>query len=94
MKAINCTQCGATIEDVSERSMIIHCSYCGARILIDPISKPVASVGEMPEVYDEQPQPTTTPTLRIVMMIVVAAVGIPLVIGSLFLGRTKKAESR
>jgi DNA-directed RNA polymerase subunit RPC12/RpoP len=35
MKAINCTQCGATIENVSERSVIINCDYCGARIMLD-----------------------------------------------------------
>lgn len=35
MKAINCTQCGATINDVSETSVIIDCEYCGARILLD-----------------------------------------------------------
>lgn len=35
MRAINCTQCGAVIEDVSERSVIIDCDYCGARIMLD-----------------------------------------------------------
>lgn len=45
MKAINCTQCGAVIEDVSERSVIIDCKYCGARIMLDErqsrtVSKP------------------------------------------------------
>jgi DNA-directed RNA polymerase subunit RPC12/RpoP len=34
MKAIICTQCGATIENVSERSVIIECEYCGARLLL------------------------------------------------------------
>ncbi|MEO6333518.1 MAG: hypothetical protein ABIO91_00910 [Pyrinomonadaceae bacterium] len=92
MKAINCTQCGATIEDVSERSMIIRCSYCGARILIDPIAKPLAAFEEVPEVFDEEP--ATTPTLRIVAVVVVAAVVVPMLIGALFLGRTKTPEPR
>ena len=35
MKAITCTQCGATIENVSERSFIVDCEYCGARIMLD-----------------------------------------------------------
>lgn len=35
MKAINCPQCGATIENVSERSGIVDCEYCGARIMMD-----------------------------------------------------------
>jgi DNA-directed RNA polymerase subunit RPC12/RpoP len=34
MKAITCTQCGATLENVSERSVIIVCDYCGARIMM------------------------------------------------------------
>lgn len=34
MKAITCPQCGATLENVSERSTIIECEYCGARILL------------------------------------------------------------
>jgi DNA-directed RNA polymerase subunit RPC12/RpoP len=43
MKAITCTQCGATIENVSERSVIIDCEYCGARMIMDrgePVVKP------------------------------------------------------
>ena len=36
MKAITCTQCGATIENVSETSLIINCDYCGARLILDP----------------------------------------------------------
>src|SRR5688572_22443705 len=35
MRAINCTQCGATINNVSESSVIIDCDYCGARIMLD-----------------------------------------------------------
>jgi len=33
MKAITCTQCGATLENVSERSKIVECEYCGAQIM-------------------------------------------------------------
>jgi DNA-directed RNA polymerase subunit RPC12/RpoP len=41
MKAIICTQCGATIDDVSESSLIITCDYCGARIMLSgPEQKP------------------------------------------------------
>src|SRR5687767_921498 len=36
MRAINCTQCGATIDNVSENSVILHCNYCGARIMLEP----------------------------------------------------------
>src|SRR5215204_473978 len=35
MRAITCTQCGATIENVSERSVIVDCEYCGARMIMD-----------------------------------------------------------
>ena len=35
MRAITCTQCGATIENVSERSVIVDCEYCGARMMMD-----------------------------------------------------------
>ena len=47
MKAINCTQCGATIENVSEQSLIIACDYCGARIMLsapEQKTKPLAQV--------------------------------------------------
>ena len=40
MKAINCTQCGATIENVSERSLIIDCVYCGAKIMLQAAQPP------------------------------------------------------
>ena len=44
MKAITCTQCGATLENVCERSTIITCEYCGARIM-------------MPREQPEKPRP-------------------------------------
>lgn len=40
IRAINCTQCGATIQDVSIHSTVIECEYCGARIMLDK-SKPI-----------------------------------------------------
>src|SRR5688572_12841672 len=45
MRAINCTQCGASIENVSERSFIVDCEYCGARMIMDrgePVVKPTS----------------------------------------------------
>lgn len=48
MKAITCTQCGATIDDVSESSVIINCEYCGARIML-------------PRDRKEEPKPQITP---------------------------------
>ena len=50
MKAINCTQCGATINDVSETSLLIHCAYCGARIMLQPERPPI-----QPTQYVEPP---------------------------------------
>ena len=57
MKAINCTQCGAIIENVSERSLIIICDYCGARIMLSEAGqrpKPPVQV-EAPELEYEAP---------------------------------------
>ena len=51
MKAINCTHCGATINDVSETSLLIHCEYCGARIMFQP-ERPAAR----PTQYVEPPE--------------------------------------
>lgn len=42
MKPINCTQCGATIENVSEHSLIVECQYCGARIMMPGGEKKVS----------------------------------------------------
>jgi len=52
MKAITCTQCGATIENVSERSVIVDCEYCGARIMMDrgePVVPPRPSTVDTPD---------------------------------------------
>src|SRR5215203_7074273 len=81
MKAITCTQCGAIIEDVSERSVIIHCNYCGARLRVDPIATPAyAPIEEMPQFYEEQPS-TSFSTLKIAAFVVAGSVLIPLLIG-------------
>ena len=72
MKAINCTQCGATIENVSELSLIIACDYCGARIMLSapqPKPRPIAPVQE-PELKFE------TPTFSPAKVGIVAAVAL------------------
>lgn len=81
MKAIICTQCGATIEDVSETSVIIHCEYCGARLWVAAESEPAAPPQiEPPEIYNEQPSASFSP-VKIVILIMAASVLIPLLIG-------------
>jgi DNA-directed RNA polymerase subunit RPC12/RpoP len=52
MKAITCTQCGAIIENVSERSVIVDCEYCGARMIMDrgePVVQPKPSIVDPPD---------------------------------------------
>lgn len=49
MKAITCTQCGATIDDVSDHSVIVDCDYCGARIMLNRDTPPI----EPPKVVAE-----------------------------------------
>ena len=52
MKAITCPQCGAIIENVSERSVIVDCEYCGARIMMDrgePIVPPKPQTVDPPD---------------------------------------------
>ena len=90
MKAMSCTQCGATIEDVSESSVIIHCNYCGARLLVDPIVRPIsAPVEEPPPAYEEQSPETST--LKIVAFVIAASVLIPVLIG-VFAVRNSKPD--
>lgn len=78
MKAITCTQCGATIEDVSENSLIIHCDYCGARIMIDRVPRPVAAPAIEPVHFDAGP--TTTPPVKIIVFVVAAIICLPFII--------------
>jgi DNA-directed RNA polymerase subunit RPC12/RpoP len=64
MRAITCTQCGATIENVSERSVIVDCTYCGARLIMDrgePIVPPKPSMVPAPDFELEvERDPTNT----------------------------------
>jgi DNA-directed RNA polymerase subunit RPC12/RpoP len=64
MKAITCTQCGAIIENVSERSVIVDCEYCGARIMMDrgePVLPPKPSNVETPNFELEvEPDPSNS----------------------------------
>jgi DNA-directed RNA polymerase subunit RPC12/RpoP len=94
MKAINCTQCGATIENVSELSLIIACDYCGARIMLsapEQKPKPVISV-DPPQLQIDAPK-----TLSPVNLVLVG--GIALLLPLLFLffsfsdGGTKSSKS-
>ncbi len=34
MKALNCPQCGAKLEEISERQKIIKCNYCLSKIIL------------------------------------------------------------
>ena len=67
MKAITCTQCGATIENVSERSFIVDCVYCGARIMLDErgnaAERPVDT--EVPAPDFESPAQVNKPMIAI-----------------------------
>jgi DNA-directed RNA polymerase subunit RPC12/RpoP len=81
MKAINCPQCGAVIEDVFERSVIIDCDYCGARIMLDerrrePEPRPV----QVATPDFEPSDPTTPPVFKLIgiavgVMFVLFAIG-------------------
>jgi DNA-directed RNA polymerase subunit RPC12/RpoP len=67
MKAITCTQCGATIENVSERSVIIECEYCGARIMLDERGNAAERLGgtQVPAPDFESPAPAGRPMAAI-----------------------------
>ncbi len=84
MRAINCTQCGATIDKVSEGSVILHCNYCGARIMLQPRQadvKPPRQV-DAPE-FELNSQPA--PFFRMATLVGGAIVLIPLFIGFVLL---------
>ncbi len=78
MKAINCTQCGATIKDVSERSLIIHCNYCGARIMLQPVQNPVKQTLVDPPEFEIDSPPI--PALKLAAVVVAAALLVPILI--------------
>src|SRR5687768_6390764 len=80
MKAINCTQCGATIENVSETSVIIDCVYCGARIMLETRPLPVKQTSfEAPNF--EIKSPPADP-MKLVMFIVVGVLVIPILVSA------------
>ena len=70
MKAINCTQCGATINDVSETSLLIHCDYCGARIMLQPKAPTPSRYIEPPNLETPRPE---FPLKTIVTVVLVVA---------------------
>ena len=62
MRAITCTQCGATIENVSERSVIVDCEYCGARMFMDrgePLVPPKPATVDTPN-FELEVEPDST----------------------------------
>src|SRR6476646_10056491 len=62
MKAITCTQCGAIIENVSERSVIVDCEYCGARMIMDrgePLVPPKRATVDAPD-FELEVEPDST----------------------------------
>ena len=89
MKAINCTQCGATINNVSETSVLIHCEYCGARIMLQPerpATKPVQYV-EPPELEVAEPSSPFNIIIGVVLVITFA----PILLLLLTPGKSKEA---
>jgi DNA-directed RNA polymerase subunit RPC12/RpoP len=45
MKAMICPQCGGKIDKVFESKTLAECSYCGARVLLQPVEEPVPEPG-------------------------------------------------
>lgn len=73
MKAITCTQCGATIENVSESCVIITCDYCRARIMLPGPRK------EVPTAQVAPPSVTEPRTSKVGPIVIVGMVAIPLI---------------
>lgn len=72
IRAINCTQCGATVQDISIHSTLAECEYCGARILLEksrPVTKEVHYVTPPSFSTDE---PKTWPVGAIVIAVAIA----------------------
>ena len=62
MKAIKCTECGATLENVSERSRLVECEYCRARILLpERNTEPKVYVSVEPPRLDLETQSPVSP---------------------------------
>ena len=78
MRAINCTQCGATIENVSERSVIVDCEYCGARMFMDRLANlPTPEPPQVPAPsFELEAEPD--PGLTFVWVVGAALASIPL----------------
>lgn len=91
MKAINCTQCGATIENVSEHSLIVDCQYCGARILMNRQTPPVV---DPPRFVAEPEFPASSMSfLKIIGIVVGGFMMIPVLISAVVLiNKPRKTE--
>lgn len=92
MKAINCPQCGATIDDVSERSVIIDCEYCGARIMLDerrPEEKPRLHPVQV-AAPDFEPADASQPMFKLVGLVVAGLFLVPIVVGLVSMSGGKK----
>ena len=94
MKAITCTQCGASIENVSEHSIIVDCEYCGARMIMDAKSgvKPPPSIVDAPSFETQEPaRGASTAIWTIVGAIALIPVLITLVVS---LNKSKPKETQ
>lgn len=89
MRAITCTQCGATIEHVSETSAIVECSYCCARILLP--ERPAHLIEEVPAPTFESEPIGRKPQAYIVAAI---ALLIPIVSFVIIIGTAAKNQSK
>ena len=90
MRAINCTQCGATIDNVSETSVILHCNYCGARIMLQPRQVPA----EPPRSVDPPDLKVDTPSapfVKVVTFVVGAIVLLPIFVGFVLLSKPSQS---
>lgn len=93
MKAINCTQCGATIENVSEHSVIIDCDYCGARILLNRQTPPVVPIDPPRFVAEPEFKASEGAALKIISVAVGSVILIPAVIFAIVLiNKPQKTE--
>ncbi len=90
MKAINCTQCGATITDVHETSVVVDCDYCGARILLSRDKpEPAPPVPVEPSHLNPIPRPKIFGLAAVIVVL-------PLIIGAaiLFSGTRSSTPAR
>ena len=84
MRAISCTQCGATIENVSETSVILHCIYCGARIMLEPRQVP-KEPPRLVDAPDFQVDAPAAPFVKMITLVVGGIVLIPIFFGFIML---------